>query len=789
MSHGIARLSQRLRRKIGSDSAAKSTKKLSRRPDTQQAGPAGACRDLTTSQRHSDDDKDAILQQHCHLGSDLHQSVSFSSSIPVSYLSSSEDITSRSRGAAASSIRVPNEEGPSGQQHQHTPNDSDDGETITDREDAEEPLPLSSTVSDNRATVSLGQSTRLATTHTNTDSPTTPSFSSAKPHSRHIASSESNTYTPANLLQTVDKRDGASAPAVGSDGDDTVEELLPGQNPSTSHSTAITTRKQSLVPQSQQYLVNRVLGSDLYHRDSDPFALSYHPPAPMAQRKIWVKRPDASATLVSMPEDSVVDELRDNVLRKYSNSLGRTYDSPDLMVRMCPRAAQGPDRMLSPEESLFALIDQHYPGGQTMAEALVVEAPQRRTPIKPSPRQSYYYHAEPGEHGEYFPLMPVPINVNTPPAHPSSSNTSNVSAHQNPSMSVLTTGKVPPLSSPGSRPNRHSRRPPFARHPTGSPTLISATKDQNLAVNGQAVPPQPSLPTPPAPAAPVLESPTHNALNAPVPVASPRPGRKTKKAASPRNAAIGGLIEGTVPPINVLIVEDNVINQKLLEAFMKRLSVRWQCAPNGEVAVKKWRQGGFHLVLMDIQLPVMNGLDATKEIRRLERLNGIGVFSKTVSDRSSAESAEPGAESPLKEEDILQDRSLFKSPVIVVALTASSLQSDRHEALAAGCNDFLTKPIGFPWLEQKVTEWGCMQALIDFEGWRKWRGYEDPPRNTNSTQPESSPTQKPGSHAAKVLGTKQASKVSVVEGESSGNSSGKDEDGENQKPVKSTIPT
>jgi osomolarity two-component system, response regulator SSK1 len=173
--------------------------------------------------------------------------------------------------------------------------------------------------------------------------------------------------------------------------------------------------------------------------------------------------------------------------------------------------------------------------------------------------------------------------------------------------------------------------------------------------------------------------------------ASPRPTRKAKKVISPSGGGFGGLIEGTVPPINVLIVEDNIINQKLLEAFMKRLSVRWQCAANGEVAVKKWRQGGFHLVLMDIQLPVMNGLDATKEIRRLERLNGIGVFSKTASGRSSATSPSQPAESSLEEKDTLQDLSLFKSPVIIVALTASSLQSDRHEALAAGCNDFLTK--------------------------------------------------------------------------------------------------
>lgn len=160
----------------------------------------------------------------------------------------------------------------------------------------------------------------------------------------------------------------------------------------------------------------------------------------------------------------------------------------------------------------------------------------------------------------------------------------------------------------------------------------------------------------------------------------------------------GGLIDGTVPPINVLIVEDNIINQKLLEAFMKRLSVRWKCAANGEEAVRKWRQGGFHLVLMDIQLPVMNGLDATKEIRRLERLNGIGVFPKTASGRLSASSTatsppekRPSLPRSLSTEDTLSDLSLFRSPVIIVALTASSLQSDRHEALAAGCNDFLTK--------------------------------------------------------------------------------------------------
>ncbi|WVR05258.1 hypothetical protein IAU60_002270 [Kwoniella sp. DSM 27419] len=146
--------------------------------------------------------------------------------------------------------------------------------------------------------------------------------------------------------------------------------------------------------------------------------------------------------------------------------------------------------------------------------------------------------------------------------------------------------------------------------------------------------------------------------------------------------------------------------------FLRKKKIKHQSAKDGLEAVEKWRTGGFHLILMDIQLPVMDGIEATKEIRKLERNNNIGVFPSTpVSEHARAPTIESSAPA-----------SPFRSSVIIVALTASSLQSDRVAALAAGCNDFLTKPVSLKWLDKKIVEWGCMQALIDFDGWRRWKG-------------------------------------------------------------------
>lgn len=174
--------------------------------------------------------------------------------------------------------------------------------------------------------------------------------------------------------------------------------------------------------------------------------------------------------------------------------------------------------------------------------------------------------------------------------------------------------------------------------------------------------------------------------------------------------------ERMLPSVSVLVVEDNAINQAILGAFLRRHKISYQIAKNGQEAVDKWSKGGFHLVLMDIQLPVISGIEATKEIRRLEKINRIGVFAEDEMGLAKSTDLEE-----VKPEERL-DLEIFRSPVIIVALTASSNSSvDKTNALRAGCNDYLTKPVNLVWLQKKITEWGCMQALIDFEGWKTKR--------------------------------------------------------------------
>ena len=109
--------------------------------------------------------------------------------------------------------------------------------------------------------------------------------------------------------------------------------------------------------------------------------------------------------------------------------------------------------------------------------------------------------------------------------------------------------------------------------------------------------------------------------------------------------------------LRVLLAEDNAVNQKLAVAVLDRQGHAVTVASNGREAVDKWIDGDFDLVLMDVQMPEMDGFEATAEIRRLEAQH-------------------PG-----------------NQRTFIIAVTARARRSDRQNCLDAGMDDYMAKPI------------------------------------------------------------------------------------------------
>ena len=107
--------------------------------------------------------------------------------------------------------------------------------------------------------------------------------------------------------------------------------------------------------------------------------------------------------------------------------------------------------------------------------------------------------------------------------------------------------------------------------------------------------------------------------------------------------------------LNVLVADDNVINREVASAMLEQLCCRVTIAEDGRAAVEHGRPGRFDVILMDCQMPVMDGYAATAAIRREESTRGT-------------------------------------SPTTIIALTANALTRDRERCLAAGMDSFLAKP-------------------------------------------------------------------------------------------------
>jgi len=111
---------------------------------------------------------------------------------------------------------------------------------------------------------------------------------------------------------------------------------------------------------------------------------------------------------------------------------------------------------------------------------------------------------------------------------------------------------------------------------------------------------------------------------------------------------------GTTHPLRILLAEDNAVNQKVALSYLARMGYRADVAATGREALEAARTGDYDVVLMDIQMPEMDGLEATRRIRALF----------------------PGDPRPF-----------------IVALTANAMTGDAERCAAAGMNDYLSKPI------------------------------------------------------------------------------------------------
>ncbi|CAA7612678.1 conserved hypothetical protein [Magnetospirillum sp. LM-5] len=123
-----------------------------------------------------------------------------------------------------------------------------------------------------------------------------------------------------------------------------------------------------------------------------------------------------------------------------------------------------------------------------------------------------------------------------------------------------------------------------------------------------------------------------------------------------------------VPPLDILMAEDNPVNQKVVQVFLERRGHRVHAVPDGAQALEALRTRPYDVVLMDMQMPVMDGLEATRAIRSLPA---------------------PAGQVP------------------IVALTANAFRSDAESCAAAGMNGFLAKPVDFFQLQATLARWAA----------------------------------------------------------------------------------
>jgi CheY-like chemotaxis protein len=123
--------------------------------------------------------------------------------------------------------------------------------------------------------------------------------------------------------------------------------------------------------------------------------------------------------------------------------------------------------------------------------------------------------------------------------------------------------------------------------------------------------------------------------------------------------------------VRILIAEDNVVNQKVALAQLKGLGFAGDAVANGREVLSALRQVPYDIIFMDCQMPEMDGYEASRLIRQAERTANIN----------------------------------WKAPVRIIAMTANAMTGDRETCLAAGMDDYLSKPVRKAELRSALVKW------------------------------------------------------------------------------------
>jgi CheY-like chemotaxis protein len=142
--------------------------------------------------------------------------------------------------------------------------------------------------------------------------------------------------------------------------------------------------------------------------------------------------------------------------------------------------------------------------------------------------------------------------------------------------------------------------------------------------------------------------------------------------AAAATAAAGGVINGNSKGLKILVAEDNRVNQLVTMRMLQQLGCQAELASDGASAISMIEANSYDIVLMDLNMPVVDGLEAAKRIRRM-----------------------PSAQ----------------ADVPIVALTASVTTEDKSACLAAGMSDYLSKPIEIRALRRALERWGDRRAV------------------------------------------------------------------------------